>query len=202
VDGAGGSPILVAGGTEPKPRDDANPSSLRGSVIVVAAMFAWLIIVFILAAVASPNDPNREVPTPVGLGVVVTPADGWYSAADVWDVGPDAVAFQKSGSFVAFAAEGFAGTNQELLDEQLAAIEKDFQSLRVLPSSATTVAGDVAGLVALFSGVSDSGRMEGEVVAATSGGVGVIMLALAPQEQLARVQNDLDTMLQGLVVPR
>jgi hypothetical protein len=165
-------------------------------------MFAWLIIVFILAAVASPNDPNREVPTPVGLGVVVTPADGWYSAADVWDVGADAVALQKSGSFVAFAAEQFSGTNQELLDEQLAAIERDFQSLRVLPSSAMTVAGDVEGLVALFSGVSDSGRMEGEVVAATSGGVGVIMLALAPQEQLSRVQNDLDTMLRGLQVPR
>ena len=103
---------------------------------------------------------------------------------------------------MAFAAEQFSGTNQELLDEQLAVLEQDFQSYRVLPSSATTVAGDVEGLVALFSGVSDSGRMEGEVVAATSGGVGVIMLALAPQEQLARVQNDLDTMLRGLQVPR
>jgi hypothetical protein len=165
-------------------------------------MFGWMILLFILALVAAPNDPNKELPTNVGLGVVVTPASGWYSAADVWDVGPDAVSFQKAGSFVAFAAERFGGDNQALLDEQLASLEKDFGSYRGLPASDTTIAGDVPGMVALFSGVSNSSRMEGEVVAATSGGVGIIMVALAPQGQLARVQRDLEQMLRGLEVPR
>lgn len=171
-------------------------------MILVAAMFGWLILMVALAAIAAPNDPNQEVPTAVGLGVVVTPADGWYSATDVWDVGPEAVSFQKAGSFVAFAAEEFAGGNEELLNEQLTVLERDFDSYRALPASATTVADGVPGLVALFTGVSDSRRLEGEVVAVASGGVGTIMLAIAPQGQLSRVQSDLDTMLRGIELPR
>lgn len=204
MDGAGESPTYVGGGAQPRPLpvSDANRSSWRGSLIVLAVMFGWLILMAVLAAAAARNDPNQEVPTAVGIGVVVTPADGWYSAQDVWDVGANAVSFQKAGSFVAFAAEDFAGSNQALLDEQLAALGQDFGSYRVLPASAITVAGNAPGLVALFTGVSNSSRMEGEVVAATSAGVGVIMLAISPQGQLSRAQSDLDTMLRTLEVPR
>jgi hypothetical protein len=204
MNGADGSPTYVARGpgARPLPTDDPRRSSWRGSLILLAVMFGWLFLVVVLAAVAAPNDPNHEVPTDVGLGVVVTPADGWYSAQDVWDVGANAVSFQKGGSFIAFAAEDFAGSNEALLDEQLGTIAQDFQSYRVLPPSATTVAGEVPGLMALFTGVSDSSRLEGEVVAATSAGVGVIMLVISPQGQLSRAQNDLDSMLQSLQVPR
>ncbi len=165
-------------------------------------MFGWLIVVSLLSIIAAPNDPNQETPVQVGLGVVVTPADGWYSAADVWDVGPDALSLQKAGSFVAFSAEGSGAGNQQLLDGQLAVLERDFESYRALPPSDVTVADGLPGLVALFTGVANSRRMEGEVVAVSSGGVGVVMLAIAPQGQLSRVQGDLDAMLRTLEVPR
>ena len=53
------------------------------------------------------NDPNVEVPVEVNLGVIVTPANGWYSAARVWDAGPDGISLQSSGAYVAFWAEEY-----------------------------------------------------------------------------------------------
>ena len=122
--------------------------------------------------------------------------------ANDWEVGPNAVSFQKSGALVAFAAEEFAGTNDQLLTAQLGFIEQDFESYRSLPASSSTVSGDLPGLTALFTGVSSSSRLEGELVVATSAGTGVIMLAIAPEGQLSRVQGDLGTMLDNLLVPR
>ena len=54
----------------------------------------------------------------------------------------------------------------------------------------------------LFSGTSDAGSLEGELVAAVTGQTGVLMLALAPFGQLARVQRDIDRMLRSISVPR
>ncbi|OFW56519.1 MAG: hypothetical protein A2133_03305 [Actinobacteria bacterium RBG_16_64_13] len=199
-----GQPIYTTRGAQPRPfpGQRALRTSWRASMMLVSVMFGWLIFTFALAAIAAPNDPNVEVPVQVGLGVVVTPADGWYSAADDWEVGPNAVSFQKSGALVAFAAEEFAGTNDQLLTAQLGFIEQDFESYRSLPASSSTVSGDLPGLTALFTGVSSSSRLEGELVVATSAGTGVIMLAIAPEGQLSRVQGDLGTMLDNLVVPR
>ena len=177
-------------------------SSWRGSTILVAVMFGWMILVFILAAAVSPLDANVEVPVDIGKGVVVTPADGWYSAEKVWDVGPDAISLQKSGVYIAFAVEDYAGTNDELLSEELAALEEDFESFRVLPATPTLVARDVPGLVALFAGTSEYWGPENELVVAASGGVGLVMLATAPRGQLDQVQGDIKTMLDTLVVPR
>jgi len=177
-------------------------ASWRAPLTVVTAMFGWLFLVFVLAALAAPNDPNVEVPIEVGKGVIVTPADGWYSASGVWDVGPDAISLQSSGVYVAFMVEDYGGTNDELLAEMLETLEPDFESFRVLPAAATTVAGDIPGLVALFSGASKEWGAENEIVVATHGGLGVIMLATGPAGQLSRMQADLDTMLDDLVLPR
>jgi hypothetical protein len=165
-------------------------------------MFGWMLVVGVAASAVAPNDPNQELPVDLGYGVTVTPADGWYSAADVWDVGPNAVSLQSSGAMVAFAAEDYSGSNDDLLAEELESLEGDFDSYRVLPGSSRTVAGDLPALTSLFTGTADSSRLEGELVATTSAGTGVIMLAVAPEGQLARVQDDLDTMLDSLVVPR
>jgi hypothetical protein len=62
-------------------------------------MFGWALLVFALAAFAAPNDANVEAPIEVGRGVVVVPADGRYSAGEVWDVGPDAISLQNSGAY-------------------------------------------------------------------------------------------------------
>jgi hypothetical protein len=204
MNGAGDSPIYVVRGARPRPLPggDTNRSSWRGSLIVMAIMFGWLILMFVLAVIASPNDPNRDAPVNVGLGLVVTPTDGWYSAAEVWDVGENAVSLQKAGSLVAFAAEEYSGSKEQLLEEQLSILDRDFDSYRALPASATTLAGDVAALVSLFTGVANSSRLEGEVVVATSAGRGIIMLAVAPQGQLSLVQTDLSHMLAALEVPR
>jgi hypothetical protein len=102
----------------------------------------------------------------------------------------------------AFAAEEYAGTDQELLDEQLAGLRGQFESLRTLPPASTTIAGDVAALKTLFSGTAESGRLEGELVVATSGATGVVMLAIAPPGRVAQVQSELDAMLGSVVIPR
>jgi hypothetical protein len=161
-----------------------------------------MIVALALAAIAAPNDPNVEVPVDLGLGVVVTPANGWYSAADVWDVGANAVSFQSSGVLVAFAAQEYGGTNEDLLAEEIVYLQQDFESYRALPASSSTVARDLPALTALFSGTSNSSRLEGELVVTTSAGTGIIMLAIAQEGQLARVQGDLEAMLDTLVVPR
>jgi hypothetical protein len=43
--------------------------------------------------------------------------------------------------------------------------------------------------------------LEGELVVGAIGGTGVVMLAVAPAGQVTRVQADLDSMLDSLVVP-
>jgi hypothetical protein len=166
-------------------------------------MFGWMILVWALSAAVEPYDPNIEERTPVGtVGVWVTPADGWYPAVEVWDPGPTGLSLQSSGAYVAFWAEPYAGTNDDLLSEMLTSLERQYESFRVLPASAATVAGDLPGLVALFNGGTDYGRVEGELAVVTYGGLGVVMWAEAQEGQLARVQDDLDSMLDGLEIPR
>jgi len=198
----GNSPVYAMRGAYPRPLPDQQRTrpSWRGPLILLAVMFGWMVIVFALAGLAAPA--GSGTPIRVGLGVVVTPAGGWYSAADVWDVGPNAVSLQKSGALVAFAVESFAGTNEALLSEQIDFLKQTFSSYRELPLSSTTLAGDVPALKVLFSGVVNSSRVEGEVVVATSAGTGVIMLAQASPDQLASVQRDLDDMLRTMQVPR
>ncbi len=58
----------------------------------------------------------------------------------------------------------YAGTDQQLLDEQLTGLRDQFESLRALPSASTTIAGDVPALKMLFSGTAESGGLEGELV--------------------------------------
>jgi hypothetical protein len=200
----GDTPIYATRGAQPRPVPVASTkrSSRRGSLILVTAMFGWMLIVFLMAAIASPNDPNVEVPVDLGLGVVVTPANGWYSAADAWEVGEGAVSLQSSGVYVAFSVEPYGGSNDDLLNETLEGLEPDFESFRVLPKTRTMVAGDVPGLVVILSGSSENWGPENELVVATSGGVAVVMLATASAGQLTQVQGDLDTMLDTLVVPR
>jgi hypothetical protein len=171
-------------------------------MIVLAVMFGWMILVYILSIAVSPRDPNVEVPIEVNLGVVVTPADGWYSAADVWDTGPTGISLQSSGAYVAFWVEEYPGGNDELLAEILDILRQQYESFRVLPAVATMMAGDLPALSAVYSGVADYGHVEGELVVGTHGGIGVVIEAEAQEGQLARVQGDLDYMLDTLVVPR
>ena len=191
-------------GVRPQPAPDPGvaKASWRAPLILVAAMFAWLFVVSALAAIVTPHDPNVELPIEVGKGVIVTPADGWYSAADVWGVGPDAVSLQRAGVYVAFLVEEYLGSNDELLAEMLEILEPDFESFRVLPAAGITVAGDLPGLIAIFTGVSDKWGPENEVAVTTHGGLGVVMLATGAQGQLSRMQGDLETMLQNLEIPR
>jgi hypothetical protein len=199
-----GPPIYSLRGAQPRPLpgDAEARSSWRGSIVVLAVMFGWMALVFALAAITSSSDPNVEVPVEVSLGVIVTPADGWYSAAETWDPGPGAVTFQNSGAYVLFSVEEYNGTNDDLLTNVLAELGLEFEPFRVLPATATTVAGDLPGLTAVFSGVSDKWFPENEVVVVAYRGIGVIMWATAPAQQLARIQNDLDYMVDSLVVPR
>ena len=165
-------------------------------------MFGWMIVVFILAGASG----SGAVPTPasetLGRGVIVTPAAGWASAENVWEVGPNAVSLKKSGVLVAFAADAYAGDAQQLLDAQLASVRDQFGSFRSLPEASTTVASGVPAFMVLFSGTADSSDLGGELVVATAGQTGVVMLAVAPAGQISRVQGDLDKMLDSLVIPR
>lgn len=199
-----GMPIYTVRGAQPRPVPgrEATRSSWRGAMIVLGIMFGWMVFTFALAAIAAPNDPNREVPVAIGQGVIVTPAQGWYDASEVWDAGTDGVSLQRSGVYVAFWAAAYDGTNKALMDEQLGYLTQDFDSYRALPASPTTVAGDVPGLAVLVTGVSEIWGRENELVVAASGGAAVIMLATAQSGQLARVQDDLDTMLFTLVMSR
>jgi hypothetical protein len=191
-------------GAEPRPFPDGEEShsAWRGGLILLAVMFGWMILVFSLASATASNDPNVEVPIEVDLGVIVTPANGWYSAAKVWDVGPTGISLQSSGAYVAFWAEEYAGANDDLLAEVLTILEGQYESFRALPETVVTVAGDLPGLALVFTGTAPYGRVEGELAVATYGGTGVVMQAEAQEGQLAQVQGDLDFMLGSVVVPR
>jgi hypothetical protein len=199
-----GSPFYTVRGAQPRPVPDQQETrwSRRGSLILVAVMFGWMLVVFAAATIAESHDPNVEVPLDVNLGVIVMPADGWYSAAKVWDVGPTGLSLQSSGAYVAFWAEEYSGTNDDLLSEMVDGLERNFDSFRVLPAAATTIAGNLPGITALFSGVAQYGRVEGEIVVVTYNGMCVVMRAEAQEGQLSKVQDDLDYMLDNLVVPR
>ena len=204
MDRFGDTPIYTVRGAQPRPvpTGPATRSSWRGATLVLGVMFGWMVFIFALATIAAPNDPNRQEPVIVAQGVIVTPASGWYEATDEWDLGSRGISLQKSGVYVAFWAAAYDGTNQDLLDEQLGYLQADFTSYQVLPASPTTVAGGVPGLTALVTGVSEVWGRENEVVVATSGGVGMVMLATAQAGRLARVQDDLEAMLRSLVMPR
>jgi hypothetical protein len=110
---------------------------------------------------------------------------------------------QRAGVLVAFAADSYSGSAQQLLDEQLTGVKDQFGSFRSLPAASTTVAGDVPALKVLFSGTATSSSdLEGELVTATVGQTGVVMMAVAPAGQIAQAQGDLDAMLAGLAIPR
>jgi hypothetical protein len=202
----GSAPIYTARGARPRPDPDdtAARPRWRGPIILAVAMVGWMLFVLALAAIAAPTGTGSETTVQIGRGVAFTAPGGWTSAADIWDVGADAVSLQKAGALVAFAAEAYEGAGEDLLAAQTRELETEFLEYRALPVAATTVAGDLPALVVLFSGTANSGRLEGELVVAVAvrGGTGVTMLAVAPVGQLRSVQGDLDRMLTTMVVPR
>jgi hypothetical protein len=166
-------------------------------------MIVWMFVVVALSGFSGVGAGATQAPSPLGQGVTLTPAAGWESAKSVWDVGPDAISLQHAGVLVAFAADRYSGSAQELLDEQLSGVKDQFGSFRSLPPSSTTIAGDVPALKVLFSGTAtNSSGLEGELVTATIGQIGVVMLAVAPAGQVAQMQGDLDAMLESLAIPR
>jgi hypothetical protein len=165
-------------------------------------MIGWLLVNLSLAAFASPAGEETPAPVELGQGVIVTPAPGWTSAADVWDVGPNAVSLKRAGVVAVFAADAYDGSTEDLLAFQVDDLEAQFDSYTDLPPAESTVDGELPALTVLFSGTADSSRLEGELVAATDAGTGVVMLAIAPAGQLPRIQADLDAMLSSIVIPR
>jgi hypothetical protein len=200
----GDTHIYAVRGARPRPvpSEGLEHSTWRGPLIVAAIMIGWMLFVLALAAFAAPAGPNRAVPVQAGRGVVVMPADGWTSAAGVWQVGPNAVSLKRAGAVAVFAAEAYGGSDQELMAFQLNDLERQFDSYRALPVASSTIAGDLPALTALFLGTQDSSRLEGELVVATRAGTGVVMRVIAPSGQLSRVQADIETMLGNMVVPR
>jgi hypothetical protein len=164
-------------------------------------MVGWMLVAIGLAGFSTPAALDSQ-PASLGRGVTVTPADGWISAENVWNVGPGAISLQRAGVLVAFGADTYPGTTQLLMDEQLASLREQFRAFRPLPAAPATIDTDVPALKVLFSGTSDSGAVQGELVTGTSGGTGLVMLAIAPPGQLARVQSDLDRMLASVTFPQ
>ncbi len=200
----GDSPIYTLRGAPPRPTPVLTPhhSPWRGPLILVVVMIGWLLVNLSLAAFAGPAGDNAPTPVELGRGVTVTPAKGWTSAADVWEVGPNAVSLKRAGVVAVFAADAYDGTNEDLLAFQVDDLETQFDSFSDLPAAESTMGGGLPALTVLFSGTADSSRLEGELVTAAHGGTGVVMLAVAPAGQLPRVQADLDAMLSSLVLPR
>ncbi len=200
----GDLPIYTARGAPPRPVPAPGPRSSpwRGPLILVAVMIGWLLFTLLLATIAAPAGANKPEPIELGGDVTITPAAGWTSAADVWQVGPNAVSLKRAGAIAVFAAEAYDGSTEELLAMELDDLRAEFDSYSALPAGESSIAGGVPALTVLFSGTADSSRLEGELVAATEDGTGVVMLAVAPAGQLPRVQADLDTMLETMVIPR
>lgn len=196
--------MYTARGARPRPAPDgaAARPRWRGPILLAVVMVGWMFFVLVLAAISAPAGTGGETTVQVGRGVAVTAPGGWTSATDIWEVGPGAVSLQKAGALVAFAAQAYDGTGEGLLAAETKELETEFDSYRALPVASRIIAGDVPALVVLFSGTADSGRLEGELVVASFGGTGVVMLAVAPAGRLRSVQNDLDRMLSAMVVPR
>ena len=166
-------------------------------------MIGWMILIMALSGFSDIGGGPTVGPSTLGQGVTITPVAGWESAKNVWNVGQGAISLRRAGVLVAFAADGYSGGAQQLLDDQLSGVRAQFGSFRSLPAASTTVAAGRPGLIVLFSGTSvKSSDLEGELVTAATGQTGLVMLAVAPAGQLAHVQSDLDEMLRTLVIPR
>ncbi len=189
--------------SSPSGEDEGGEESARnrrGTTLLALVMMGWLFFTMALAAFAG-DAPSSLEPVSLERGVIVTPAPGWSSAQDLWEPGPSQTAFKKAGVVSGFVADADERDAQAILDEQIADIESQFSSVRVLPVASLSIDEGLPALRVLFDGVSGSAELEGELVAASRDGTGVIMLALAPVGQLRRVQDDLDAMLETLVVP-
>ncbi len=124
----------AAGGRRPR-------SLWRPVLILAAVMFGWLFVVLVAsAAVGQSGKLPAGVAVPVSHGVTIRPPSGWSSAAQQWNVGPNGVSIRKSGVIVAFAADVFTGTSQQLLDDQLSQLRRQFSFFQSLPPDSTTVA--------------------------------------------------------------
>ena len=196
-------PIYTFPGAAPMPGPSGNGTAGTGrpTLILGLVMMGWLVAMMALAAFGGGTGEGTAARATIDRGVVVTPAAGWTSATDEWDVGPGAISLKRAGVVVAFAAQAYEGTAQALLTGQQSALESEFRSFRGLPAGKVTVAGGLTGLETLFSGVAQGGRLEGEIVAVVHNGSGVVMVAVAPFGQLRLVQDDIDQMLDTLVIP-
>jgi hypothetical protein len=199
---SGNAPVYKVRGAPPRPvQDGRSRSPWRAPLLLVGAMIVWMLFMMSLAGFFGSATGIPQAPVALGQGVTVTPAPGWSSAENVWNVGPNAVSLQKAGALAAFAADTYSGSAQQLLDTQLASVQRQLGAFRSLSPASTTIDNGVPALKVLFSGTANSGLIEGELVAGTSGGVGVVMLAQAPSGQLVRVQPDLDDMLKSVSIP-
>jgi len=195
-------PDEITRGLPPRfPGPGATRGTGRATLALGVVMVGWVFFLMALAAFGGVRAAASRDPVARGGGVTVTPAAGWSSAADDWGAGPNQAAFQRAGAVAVFVADSYEGDADALLEEQLADLDNRFGSLRTLPAATITIAGDLPAKRVMFTGVSQSARLDGEVAAASRGGVGVVMLALAPAGQLQRAQDDLDEMLARMVVP-
>jgi hypothetical protein len=190
--GAGPRPLLPAD----RPGGTGRPTLILGMV-----MLGWLFFTMALAAFGGGPGPDTAAPQTINRGAIVKPAAGWTSAADEWNVGPGAISLKRAGAVAVFAADAYDGTTEALLEAQTSQLKAEFASFRSLSGSGETVAGGLPALSMLFSGTGQNGQLEGELVAVSHGGTGVVMLAVAPFGQLRRVQGDIDEMLNTLVIP-
>ena len=170
--------------------------------MVLAVMFGWLLVIVGASSVVARNDPNIEVPIPIARGVVVMPADGWYSAEEEWDVGENGIALQKSGVYVAFWVEEYHGTNDELMAGVLNGLSPYFDSFQRLPAQPIIMAGRLEGLMVRFSGITEWGYEENMLAVLSHEGTSVVMLAEAAAGQLHWVQGDIDRMLRTIEIPQ
>lgn len=198
-----GAPIYTLRGAGPRPlvSGDGTGGTGRPTLALALVMLGWLFFTMVLAAFGGGSGSGTAPPETINRGVIVKPAAGWTSAADVWNVGPGAISLKRAGVVAVFAADAYDGTTEALLEDQTNQLKAEFTSFRSLSASSVTVAGGLPALSILFSGTAQNGQLEGELVAVSHAGTGVAVLAVAPFGQLRRVQSDIDEMLKTLVIP-
>jgi hypothetical protein len=89
-----------------------------------------------------------------------------------------------------------------LMTSVLEELKPGFDSFRALPAGPVWVAGDLPGLRVRFSGATEWGQEENEVVVMSYRGTSVVMLAEAQAGRAVWAQDDIETMLGTLEVPR